>query len=135
MSLSKKSKKIITYVLLALVLIGVGGYFYLYQSHKTLDDMEVVYKGSAEEFQSVMEAKAKTWEKEGDKVVELTGVITTKGEEAISVNENFSFQFPKDTNIENLAEGQKIKIKGRIIGYDDELLGELKLDMATIIKK
>jgi hypothetical protein len=37
------------------------------------------------------------------------------------------------TKTDNLSEGQKIKIKGRIIGYDD-LLGELKLDKAIILK-
>lgn len=133
MSLSKKNKIILT-VLLVLVVAGIGGYFYIYQSHKSLDDMEVVYTGSAQEFQSKMEASADAWSKEGDKVIELTGIITAKDVKGISVDDNFYFQLEEGTKTDGLAEDQKIRIKGRIIGYDD-LLGELKLDKAIILKK
>lgn len=132
MSLSKRNK-ILLIILGAIIVGGVGGYFYLYQSHKTLDDMEVVYTGSAEEFQSKMETSAETWSKAGDKVVELTGVITAKDVQGISVDENFYFQLEEGTKTDNLTENQKVRIKGRIIGYDD-LLGELKLDKAIILK-
>lgn len=134
MSLSKKSKKILMIALAVIVVGGVGGYFYLYQSHQTLDDMEVVYKGSADEFQSKMEASADAWSKAGDKVIEVTGVITAKDVKGISVNESLYFQLEEDTKTDNLTEDQKVRIKGRIIGYDD-LLGELKLDKAIILKK
>lgn len=133
MSLSKKNKIILT-VLLVLIVAGIGGYFYIYQSHKSLDDMEVVYTGSAQEFQSKMEASADAWSKEGDKVIELTGIITAKDVKGISVDDNFYFQLEEGTKTDGLAEDQKIRIKGRIIGYDD-LLGELKLDKAIILKK
>ena len=131
---SKKRKKILLYSLIVLILAGVGGYFYLYQSHKSLHDMEMVFTGSSQEFQNVMEVKAKTWEKEGDKVVELTGVITAIDLKGISVDESFYFQLEEGTKTDGLAEDQKVRVKGRIIGYDD-LLGELKLDKAIIIKK
>jgi len=133
MSLSKKSK-ILLISLLVLIVVGVGGYFYIYQPHKSLDDMEVVYTGSAQEFQSKMEASAYTWTKTGDKVIELTGVITAKDVKGVSINESFYFQLEEGTKTDDLAENQNVRIKGRIIGYDD-LLGELKLDKAIILKK
>ncbi|MEM6684733.1 MAG: hypothetical protein AAF617_02965 [Bacteroidota bacterium] len=133
MSLSKKSK-ILLISLAVLVVAAVGGYFYIYKSHKTLDDMELVYTGSAEEFKSKMDTNADTWTKAGDKVIDLTGVITAKDVKGISVNGDFYFQLAEGTKTNDLAENQKIRIKGRIIGYDD-LLGELKLDKAIILKK
>jgi uncharacterized protein (UPF0333 family) len=132
MSLSKKSKIFLS-ILAILVVVGIAGYFYLYQSHTSINDMEVVYKGSAEEFQSKMEANADAWSKAGDKVVELTGTITAKDVKGISMDGNFYFQLEEGTSTENLKKDQKIQIKGRIIGYDD-LLGELKLDKAIILK-
>ncbi|AXG72217.1 hypothetical protein KORDIASMS9_04485 [Kordia sp. SMS9] len=134
MSLSKKSKKRILIALVVLVIVGVGGYLYIYKAHKTLDDMEVVYTGSAQEFESKMEANADEWSKAGDKVIEVTGVITAKDVKGISVDGSFYFQLEEGTKTDNLTEDQKIRIKGRIIGYDD-LLGELKLDKAIILKK
>ncbi|KAB8152475.1 hypothetical protein EZY14_013790 [Kordia sp. TARA_039_SRF] len=132
MNLSKKSKIFLS-ILAILVVVGVAGYFYLYQSHTSINDMEVVYKGSAKEFQSNMEANADAWSKAGDKVIELTGTITAKDVKGISVDGNFYFQLEEGTSTENLKKDQKIQIKGRIIGYDD-LLGELKLDKAIILK-
>lgn len=132
MNLSKKSKIFLS-ILAILVVVGVAGYFYLYQSHTSINDMEVVYKGSAEEFQSNMEANADAWSKAGDKIIELTGTITAKDVKGISVDGNFYFQLEEGTSTENLKKDQKIQIKGRIIGYDD-LLGELKLDKAIILK-
>ncbi|MEM6720424.1 MAG: hypothetical protein AAF611_13950 [Bacteroidota bacterium] len=134
MSLSKKSKIIIG-VIAFLAIAVTSALLYMYKPHETVDDMKVVYTGSAEELQSVLDEKIELWQKEKSNiVVELTGVITEKGEETISVNESFFFQFPEETNIDALSETQKIKIKGRFIGYD-ELLEELKFDKAIILKK
>ncbi|PTX59494.1 hypothetical protein C8N46_10983 [Kordia periserrulae] len=133
MNLSKKSKIFLS-ILALLVVGGIAGYFYLYQSHTSINDMEIVYTGSAEEFQNKMEANADAWSKAGDKVIELTGTITAKDLKGISVEGSFYFQLEDGTSTDNLQEDQKIQIKGRIIGYDD-LLGELKLDKAIILKK
>lgn len=133
MSLSKKNKKRLLIALVVLTAVGIGGYLYIYKAHKTLDDMEVAYKGDSQGFLSKVEGNVDEWIK-GDKVVELTGVITEKDSISVSVNETIYFQFEEGTNTDNLAKGQKIKIKGRIIGYDD-LLEEVKLDKAIILKK
>ncbi len=132
MSLSKRSK-IIIIALAVIVVGGVAGYLYMYKAHKTLDDMEVAYQGDSQEFISKFEGNVDQWIK-GDKVVELTGVITEKDSISVSVNETIYFQLEKGTNTNDLAKGQKIKIKGRIIGYDD-IMEEVKLDKAIILKK
>jgi len=70
---------------------------------------------------------------QGEKVVELVGVITAKDAKGISINESIYFQLEEGTSTKMLSKGEKLKIKGRIIGYDD-LLEELKLDKAIILK-
>lgn len=131
MSLSKKSKILIGLVLI----IAIGGYFgysYAYKPHTEITDMEVAFTGNAADFLEKIKENPESWT-QGEKVVELTGVITAKDEKGISLNESIYFQLAEGTSTEALAEGQKTKIIGRIIGYDD-LLEELKLDKAIIIK-
>lgn len=131
MSLSKKSKILIGLVLI----IAIGGYFgysYAYKPHTAITDMEVAFTGNASDFLEKIKENPESWT-QGEKVVELIGEITAKDEKGISLNESIYFQLAEGTSTEALAEGQKIKIIGRIIGYDD-LLEELKLDKAIIVK-
>lgn len=108
------------------------GYSYAYKPHTAIVDMEVAFKGSAEDFLEKIKENTEEWT-QGEKVVELAGEITAKDEKGISLNESIYFQLAEGTSTDDLAENQKIKIMGRIIGYDD-LMEELKLDKAIIIK-
>ncbi|WP_046759423.1 hypothetical protein [Kordia jejudonensis] len=131
MSLSKKSKFIIGLVLV----IAIGGYLaysYAYKPHTAIADMEVAFTGTAKDFLEKIKENPASWT-QGEKVVELTGVITAKDEKGISLNESIYFQLEEGTSTQALSEGQKTKIIGRIIGYDD-LLEELKLDKAIILQ-
>lgn len=131
MSLSKKSKIIIGLVLV--IAIGAyAGYSYAYKPHTAIADMEVAFTGTAQDFLGKIKENPENWT-QGEKVVELTGVITAKDEKGVSINESIYFQLEEGTSTKELSEGQKTKIKGRIIGYDD-LLEELKLDKAIILK-
>ncbi|EDP94806.1 hypothetical protein U8527_07795 [Kordia algicida OT-1] len=132
MSLSKKSKFIISF-LIAFVLAFIIAYNYAYKSHTAIEDMEVAYAGNTQEFLSKVKETPEAWT-QGEKVIQLTGLITAIDDKGISLNESIYFQLAEGTTTENLAEGKKIIIKGRIIGYDD-LLEELKLDKAIIVKK
>lgn len=132
MSLSKKSKILIGLVLV----IGIGaylGYSYAYKPHTAITDMEVAFEGSAMDFLEKIKENPESWT-QGEKVINLTGLITAKDEKGISLNESIYFQLEEGTSTAQLTENQKIKIMGRIIGYDD-LLEELKLDKAIIVKK
>jgi hypothetical protein len=131
MSLSKKSKFLIGLVLI----IAVGayvGYSYAYKPHTAITDMEVAFTGTSQDFLEKIKENPESWT-QGEKVIQLTGQITAKDEKGISLNESIYFQLAEGTTTDDLAESQKIKIIGRIIGYDD-LLEELKLDKAIIIK-
>lgn len=132
MSLSRRSKIIISF-LIAFVLAFFIAYNYAYKSHTAIEDMEVAYTGNTQEFLNKIKETPETWT-QGEKVIQLTGLITAKDEKGISLNESIYFQLAEGTATDNLEEGKKIIIKGRIIGYDD-LLEELKLDKAIIVKK
>ncbi len=131
MSLSKKSKFLIGLILIIAIGVYVG-YSYAYKPHTAIEDMEVAFTGSAKDFLEKVKENPESWT-QGEKVVELTGVITAKDEKGVSINESIYFQLEEGASTKLLSEGIKTKIKGRIIGYDD-LLEELKLDKSIILK-
>jgi hypothetical protein len=129
MSLSKKSK-----ILLAvIVFVGVGLFVaqkIIYKPHKAINDIEVAFSGTSKEFiENHLSNNANSWQ---DKVVELSGIISSIEEKGIVLNSKIYCQLEGEKNINTLKEGTIAKVKGRVIGYDD-LLEELKIDKAIII--
>jgi len=129
MSLSKKSKRIL-WVLVAILIAAFGMYKYAYQAHETTEHMATDFVGNSSDFLSKIQDNPDNWQ---NKVVQLTGIITSKDEKGISLNKSIYCQFRTPTEVSPLKTTQEITIKGRIIGYDD-LLEELKLDQC-ILKK
>ncbi|WP_046744712.1 hypothetical protein [Kordia zhangzhouensis] len=132
MSLSRKSKIALAAVFILAILAYVA-YSYAYKPHTSINDMEVAFTGNSQAFLEKIKDNADAWTK-GEKVVTLTGEITAKDQKGITINESIYFQLEEGTATETFSEGQKVQVKGRIIGYDD-LLEEVKLDKAVIIKK
>ena len=66
-----------------------------------------------------------------DNVVVLTGIVTQRDENGITLSSRIYCQFRKDVNTTLIKEYQEIRLKGRVIGYDD-LLDKLKLDQCII---
>ena len=110
MSLSKKSKILIGLVLI-IAIGGYLGYSYAYKPHTAIADMEVAFTGSAPDFLEKIKDNPESWT-QGEKVVELVGVITAKDEKGISINESIYFQLAEGTSTSTLSEGEKLKIKG-----------------------
>ncbi len=132
MSLSKKSKFLIGLVII-IAISAYAGYKYAYAPHTPITDMEVAFEGTSQDFLEKIKENPESWT-QGEKVIKLTGVITATDEKGISLNESIYFQLAEGTSTNDLLENQKIKIMGRIIGYDD-LMEELKLDKAIIVQK
>lgn len=128
MSLSKKIKiaiGIIAFVLISAYVVKSV----IYKPHTLIEQQESVYKGEALDFLESIKVDASQWQ---DKVVELSGKITSKDNQGIMLNNAIYCQLNVIEDLSSLSEGQDISIKGRIIGYDD-LLEELKLDKTIII--
>jgi uncharacterized protein YdeI (BOF family) len=128
MSLSKKSK--IAVLVFALFAIGTYAvYKYTYKPHKTIDELSVTFSGTADAFISKVKSNPEPWQ---DVVVELTGTITAIDANGFTLNNSIYCQLKPELSAAQFKTQQDLKIKGRMIGYDD-LLEEIKLDQ-TIIK-
>ena len=129
MSLSKRSK--ITLLVLGVLLIGAFSiYNYAYKSHKTIDELDVKFSGTVKAFSNKVQQDALIWQ---DVIVELEGSVTSIDDKGFMLNDKVYCQLDENTFINNIIKGQALKIKGRMIGYDD-LLEELKLDQTRIIQ-
>lgn len=125
----KKSK-----ILLILLLLSITGaiiaYKIAYKPHETIEEQKVEFTGKAKDVVSKIQVNPTNWE---NKIVELTGMVSQKDNAGIMLNSTVYCQFKNSKDLEIISESQRIKIKGRIIGYDD-LLEELKLDQVILTK-
>jgi len=121
MSLPKKSKIILLFLLISLTVIS-GVYNYIMKPPKNIASMKINFTGTSNEFIKLVEESSIEWL---GKIVILEGLVTSKDAKGIMINNRIYCQFIDPTEIKVFQ--QKIKIKGRFIGYDD-LMSELKLD-------
>lgn len=127
MSLSKKSKIFLSIVVVILIAV-FAVYKYSMQPPAKIESKKVDFTGSSADFLAKVQEDAAKWE---NKVVELTGIITSKDDKGITLSTQIYCQFRDDVSFTSLQNQQEIKLKGRVIGYDD-LLEELKLDQCII---
>lgn len=66
-----------------------------------------------------------------EKPVAVSGTITSVNKTEVILDETVNCNLTAADS--SLKEGQKVTIKGRVVGYDD-LLGELKLDQCNLNK-
>lgn len=126
MNLLKKNKFIV--FLLAICCSGYVYYTHLMKPPASIESRQVAFTGTAAAFSPKVQENANDWL---DKVVILEGVVTSKDENGITLNNRVYCQFSATQKI--VVAEQTLKIKGRFIGYDD-LLNELKLDQCIIQK-
>lgn len=127
MSLSKKSKVIISLLILIAISVVVV-YQYSMRPPKKIEAKKVDFTGTSDAFLSKVKEDFSIWQ---DKVVVLSGTITNNDGKGVTLSDQIYCQFREDVNINSIQNNQEIKIKGRVIGYDD-LLEELKLDQCII---
>lgn len=127
MSLSKKSKVIISLLILIAISVVVV-YQYSMRPPKKIEAKKVDFTGTSDAFLSKVKEDFSIWQ---DKVVVLSGTITNNDGKGVTLSDQIYCQFREDVNISSIQNNQEIKIKGRVIGYDD-LLEELKLDQCII---
>ncbi|MDA9349113.1 hypothetical protein OAB30_03140 [Polaribacter sp.] len=126
MNLSKKNKFIL--LVLAVCCSGWITYSYLMKPPASIESRQVAFTGTAAEFSPKVQENANEWL---NSIVVLEGVVTSKDENGITLNNRIYCQFSTRQKI--VVAEQTLQIKGRFIGYDD-LLNELKLDQCIIQK-
>jgi len=112
--------------------MAVLAYNYIYQKHRDIKsesaEFTVVALDIANEFAmdpSVSEQKYL------NKTIEVHGAITEQNDYDLTLDDKVFCQF--SSKIKGV-KSNKIKVKGRFIGYDD-LLGQVKLDQCSILTK
>ncbi len=128
MSLSKKSKTILTGVFIGVIVVLFGITKIVYAPHEKTEDIEAVYKGKASDFISNIGTDSTIT---AGIIIELSGEVTTIEDSTATINNNIFCQFSGLKN--TFKVGENILVKGRFIGYDD-LMEEVKLDNC-ILKK
>lgn len=124
----KKPRKLLILLVLLLV-VGFLGYNYIYQDHRDITaeapKLEITAPYLLERF--------KTNDAEGllNKTIAVTGQITGVEEGAIILDESVHATFLEKPP--TLPSGEKVRLKGRCIGYD-ELFEIVKLDQCSLMK-
>ncbi|MEM0518216.1 MULTISPECIES: OB-fold protein [Aequorivita] len=122
-------QRIFLIALLLLAIVGYFGYNYIYQDHRNIktetSQLEITAPYLLERF------KTNNAEDLLNKTITVTGVITNIEGNAITLDESVYASFDALSTEVNVKD--KVKIKGRCIGYD-ELFEIVKLDQSTVIK-
>jgi len=115
-----------------LIIAAVIGYNYIYQDHRDIEKEVAEFSMNAEEISILFSENAKAAEQKLlNKTVEISGLISDINTNEITIDDRVFCQF---SNVTQTSKNKNvtIKIKGRVIGYDD-LLEQVKLDQCTII--
>lgn len=131
MPLNRKIKRL-AFVLSLIVLTGYMGYKFTYQPHVTIQSKAVDFKGSASALLLELNTAPEKWT---NKIVDISGKVSQSDslgfmlESNIYCQKNQEFITPQSSILNST-----LRIKGRIIGYDD-LLEELKLDQVILLNQ
>lgn len=133
--MNKKSKIII--LLATLVIIGVVSFptiknFVYNMGKRDIQSEKAVFTISSQSIVAEFTANADASNKKYlEKPVAINGTVTSVNGKEVILDDVINCTFLKvDTSVK---KGQKLTIKGRVIGYDD-LLGELKMDQCNVNK-
>ncbi len=119
-------------VAIVLVLIAIIGYNYIYQDHRNISEEQPKFSLTADTFKNEFISNVTESEKKYlNKTIVITGEVTNSNDNEITLNSSVFCQLKEGLKVALKVE-EKIKVKGRVIGYDD-LLELVKLDQCSII--
>ena len=117
-------------IVIIIITTAITGYNYVYQGHRTIENEKVAFivstQGIANQFFENIKASE---QKYLNKTIEVYGIISEIDAKEITLDDKVYCQFLVTINA---SVAENIKIKGRVIGYDD-LLKQIKLDQCKII--
>lgn len=125
-------KKKIMISLAVLAVIGVGLYFYMYKGHRDIASEEAHFNVTVSQLRQQFSADpTRANAQYADQTITVSGLITAidDSNHLVVIDEKLSVAFKE---IHTLKPQQRVGVKGRFVGYDD-LLGEFKMDQASIV--
>lgn len=121
-----------TIVIVLLLLLGYLGYNYIYQDHRDIKNEKPEFTLSTQDIAKEFTNNSVTAEKKYlNKTIEVSGQVTEINTSDLTLDNVIFCSFSETIN-ENISINSNLKIKGRLIGYDD-LLEQIKIDQVTII--
>tara|TARA_R110000751_G_scaffold306182_1_gene424048 strand:+ start:454 stop:870 length:417 start_codon:yes stop_codon:yes gene_type:complete len=122
-------KRIIVFIVI--LIVAIISYMYIYQDHRNIKNEVAQYKLTSNEIALQFSENYKNIEtKYLNTTIEVTGKVSENDSNSITLDDKVFCQFNK-TIKRTVVYDSKIKIKGRVIGYDD-LLQQVKLDQCSI---
>lgn len=125
--------KLVLALLVSLLAFGSIAYFYVYKQHRDISLEQSAYELSANDLVSEFSSnKEIANSKYVDQTISIYGKVTALdlAISTIIINNKISAVLFKDQGA-NLVVGQKIIIKGRLVGFDD-LFEEIKMDQCSV---
>lgn len=120
------------WILIAIVIIAIVGYNYLYKDHRNIESEKVQFSLTAQQIHSEFKNDIDlSQDKYLNKTMEISGLVSEKNETEITIDDKVFCQFSKKITKQGIQPHSKITVKGRFIGYDD-LLEQIKLDQCII---
>ncbi|WP_303316000.1 hypothetical protein Q4Q34_13335 [Flavivirga abyssicola] len=118
-------------ILIILICFCIGAYLYIYKDHRNIETEAPVFVVTANSIGSEFsKGSLKSEKKYLNKTIIVSGIISEINQNDLTINDKIFCQFSKILK-QSLKIGSEIKIKGRVIGYDD-LLEQIKLDQCII---
>lgn len=120
----------------ALIIIVLGGVLaYLYVFHKPHRDILAEEASHLITADALIEMYENSMDSANamylDHVVELEGEVSDVDSASITLMPGVYCHFHGEPGLEKVNKGDIIKVKGRVVGYDD-LFGEVKMDYCTL---
>lgn len=117
--------------LLILIVVATIGYNYIYKDHRDIESETAKFEISTDNLSSAFLSNQNKAEAEYlNETIIVFGTITELTTHSITLDDKVFCQFTNAIQ-DDLKTHTKIKIKGRVIGFDD-LLEQVKLDQSTI---
>lgn len=128
-----KKPKIILLAALTILVIGLGSLYYVFNcGARDLSNEDASFKISSkaicDEYSANQTASNKKYL---EKAVQISGTVTSCTTTEIILDTNIICNLKNQGDA--LVMGEKVTIKGRVVGFDD-LMGEVKLDQCFKIK-
>ncbi len=115
-----------------LIIAAVIGYNYIYQDHRDIESEAAEFSMPSSKIALQFSENATTAEQKYlNKTIEVSGRVTEISSNELTIDDSVFCQF-RVALPTSKSKNSTIKIKGRVIGYDD-LLEQVKLDQCTII--
>ena len=127
MNLSRKNKLLLIAGITSIIL-GYLGFLYIMRPPKAIENRIVDYTGTSSDLLNKVKKTPLEWQ---NKIVIISGVIDYPDSLGVMFSSGVYCQLKENYNHQFIDIEKPIKLKGRVIGYDD-LMNELKLDQCTI---